>query len=137
MLATIMAGNVAITIMPSQRELVDAVSAGRGADPAVARRAPRRVSIHNNYLTFPVIVLMVSNHFPGCTVTRELAVAARADRHRRGVRHILNIRFTFAQWVPALGLTLAAGFALLFVVGRQRAGPSDAAVSARRTSRRR
>src|SRR5678815_6134865 len=64
LLATIMAGNVAMTIMPSQRMLVAAVAAGRAPDPALAIAAKTR-SIHNNYLTFPVIVLMVSNHFPG------------------------------------------------------------------------
>jgi uncharacterized membrane protein len=128
LLATVMAGNVALTIMPSQRVLVDAVSAGRPPDPAVAIAAKTR-SIHNNYLTFPVIVLMVTNHFPGVyshslswlLLLVLIAIGA-------AVRHILNIRFTFRQWVPALGLTLAAGFALLFVVGRAGAG-ADGAVS--------
>ncbi|HEU4749285.1 MAG TPA: urate hydroxylase PuuD, partial [Gemmatimonadaceae bacterium] len=58
MLGTIMAANVVLTIVPSQRELVASVAEGRGADPAVSARA-KRVSIHNNYFTFPVIVLMV------------------------------------------------------------------------------
>jgi uncharacterized membrane protein len=122
LLATIMAGNVALTIMPSQRVLVDAVSAGRPPDPAVAWAAKTR-SIHNNYLTFPVIVLMLSNHFPGVYGHREswllmlILIALGA-----AVRHILNIRFTFNRWVPALGLTLAAGFVLLLVVGRS--GPA-------------
>ena len=31
----------------------------------------------------------------------------------------MNIRFTFGAWVPALSLTLVAGFALLFILGRQ------------------
>ena len=118
MLATIMAGNVATTIMPSQRVLVDAVAAGRPPDPKVAAAAKLR-SIHNNYLTFPVIVLMVSNHFPSVYGHRAswlllLALIAIGAL----VRHILNVRFTFTQWIPALGLTLAAGFAVLFVVGR-------------------
>ena len=118
LLATIMAGNVALTIMPSQRVLVDAVTAGRPPDPTVAAAAKTR-SIHNNYLTFPVIVLMVSNHFPGVYghplswLLLLVLVAGGA-----GVRHILNIRFTFPQWVPALSLTLVVGFAVLFFVGR-------------------
>ena len=122
LLATIMAGNVALTIMPSQRVLVDAVTAGRPPDPAVAQAAKTR-SIHNNYLTFPVIVLMLSSHFPGVYghssswLLLLLLVAIGA-----AVRHILNIRFTFRPWVPALGLTLAAGFGVLFVVGRTDGG---------------
>jgi uncharacterized membrane protein len=63
MLGTIMAANVFFTIVPSQRVLVATVAQGRGGDPAVSARA-KRVSIHNNYFTFPVIVLMVTNHFP-------------------------------------------------------------------------
>ena len=129
LLATIMAGNVALTIMPSQRVLVDAVSAGRPPDPAVAQAAKTR-SIHNNYLTFPVIVLMMSSHFPGVYghssswLLLLLLVAIGA-----AVRHILNIRFTFRQWVPALSLTLAAGFVVLFVVGRPSAGSAGAVSS--------
>jgi uncharacterized membrane protein len=118
MLATIMAGNVAMTIMPSQRVLVDAVAAGTPPDPKVAAAAKTR-SIHNNYLTFPVIVLMLSNHFPGvyghhASWLLSLVLIAIGAL----VRHVLNIRVTFAQWVPALGATLATGFAVLFLVGR-------------------
>ena len=130
LLATIMAGNVAMTIMPSQRVLVDAVVAGRPPDPAVAAAAKTR-SIHNNYLTFPVIVLMVSNHFPGLYghprswLLLLVLIAVGAS-----VRHIMNIRFTFGAWVPALGLTLAAGFVVLFIVGRQPSESSAAAAGA-------
>jgi uncharacterized membrane protein len=122
LLATIMAGNVAVTIMPSQRVLVDAVTAGRPPDPAVAQAAKTR-SIHNNYLTFPVIVLMLSSHFPGVYghssnwLLLLLLVAIGAL-----VRHILNIRFTFRQWLPALGLTVVAGFIVLFVASRAGGG---------------
>jgi uncharacterized membrane protein len=117
-LATIMAANVAHVIMPSQRKLVAAVTAGQPPDPAVAWAAKTR-SIHNNYLTFPVIVLMLSNHFPSVYGNRYswqlmlvlIAIGA-------AVRHILNVRFTFPRWRPALALTLAAGFAVLFIAGR-------------------
>jgi uncharacterized membrane protein len=118
-LATIMAGNVALTIMPSQQVLVDAVTAGRPPDPRVALSAKTR-SIHNNYLTFPVIVLMVSNHFPGMYGhPRSWLLLLVLIAIGASVRHILNIRFTFAQWIPTLGLTLVSGFAALFIIGRQ------------------
>jgi len=130
LLATIMAGNVAMTIMPSQRVLVDAVTAGRPPDPAVAQAAKTR-SIHNNYLTFPVIVLMLSVHFPGVyghslswLLLLVLIVIGAT------VRHIMNVRFTFKQWIPALSLTLAAGFAVLFVVGRSGGGGAVPSVDA-------
>ena len=130
LLATIMAGNVAMTIMPSQRVLVAAVESGREPDPVVALAAKTR-SIHNNYLTFPVIVLMLSSHFPGVyghawnwpLLLVLISVGA-------GVRHILNIRFTFRQWVPALAGTVAVGFAVLLVGARAggTGGSSSAAV---------
>src|SRR4029077_4100228 len=63
MLGTIMAANVAFTIMPSQRELVAALDEGREPSQAIADRAKHR-SIHNNYIPFPVIALMLSSHFP-------------------------------------------------------------------------
>jgi uncharacterized membrane protein len=118
LLATIMAGNVAMTIMPSQRELVNAVAAGGTPDPAIAQRAKTR-SIHNNYLTFPVIVLMVSNHFPGIYGQRSnwlallVLIAAGA-----GVRHMLNVRYTFRRWKPALAGTVAISLAVLFLLTR-------------------
>jgi uncharacterized membrane protein len=116
MLGTIMAGNVAMTIVPSQRALVASIDEGRGADAAVSARA-KRVSIHNNYLTFPVIALMVSNHFSTVYGHRWnwllllLIIAAGA-----GVRHVLNIRFTYPAWKPALGAVIAASVAALFAV---------------------
>ena len=118
MLGTIMAANVVFTIVPSQRELVASVSEGRGADPAVSARA-KRVSIHNNYFTFPVIVLMVISHFPVVYGSRLnwllllLLVAAGAL-----VRHLLNIRFTFPAWRPALATTVVTSVLALVAVLR-------------------
>ncbi len=116
MLATIMAGNVAMTIVPSQRELVASISEGRGADPVVSARA-KRVSIHNNYFTFPVIALMVSNHFPAIYGSRWswlmlLILIAGGG----AVRHILNVRWGFPSWKPALGATIAATVLSLWVI---------------------
>jgi uncharacterized membrane protein len=109
-----MAGNVAMTIVPSQRELVKSVATGGRADPSISARA-KRVSVHNNYFTFPVIVLMVSGHFPSLYAHRYnwlvllvLAVTGAT------VRHLLNIRFTFRAWVPALSATIALAIALVF-----------------------
>jgi uncharacterized membrane protein len=112
LLGTIMAANVAMVIMPSQRELVAALSAGRAPSQEIADRAKMR-SIHNNYLTFPVIILMMSAHFPSLYAGRgdlpllTLLVAGAA------VRHILNIRFSFRWWKATLAATLVATMLLL------------------------
>jgi uncharacterized membrane protein len=116
MLGTIMAGNVVLTIVPSQRQLVASVNEGLGVDAAVSARA-KRVSIHNNYFTFPVIALMVSNHFPAIYGHRWnwllLLVIAAAGV---AVRHVLNIRFTYAAWKSALGGVIVAGVVALFAL---------------------
>ena len=61
--ATIMTANVAMVIMPNQRIVVADLKAGRLPDPKYGKIAKLR-STHNNYLTLPVIFLMLSNHYP-------------------------------------------------------------------------
>ena len=130
MLGTIMAANVAETLMPSQRELVKSVGEGRGADPVIAARA-KRVSLHNNYLTFPVIALMLSGHFPGLYghpyswLLLLVIVAAGA-----GVRHALNIRFTYPHWKPALAATIGSSVVALYVILHAGATPRQSVADA-------
>ena len=61
--ATIMSANVFVVIMPNQRVVVADLKAGRVPDPKYGKIAKQR-STHNNYLTLPVIFLMLSNHYP-------------------------------------------------------------------------
>ncbi len=61
--ATIMTANVFVIIMPNQRIVVGDLRAGRTPDPKYGKIAKQR-STHNNYLTLPVIFLMLSNHYP-------------------------------------------------------------------------
>jgi uncharacterized membrane protein len=61
--ATIMSANVFVIIMPNQRVVVADLIAGRKPDPKYGKIAKQR-STHNNYLTLPVIFLMLSNHYP-------------------------------------------------------------------------
>jgi uncharacterized membrane protein len=62
MLGTIMAANVLLVIIPAHRKLVAAMEAGREPDPAPLLEAKNR-SVHNNYLTLPVLFTMLSGHF--------------------------------------------------------------------------
>ena len=118
LLGTIMAGNVAFTIMPSQRELVTALEEGRPPSQAIADRAKTR-SIHNNYITFPVIALMLSAHFPALYGSNfhDLALLT-IIAGGAAVRHVLNIRFTFAAWKPTLAAVIAATVVLLMLQTR-------------------
>ncbi len=61
--ATIMSANVAMIIIPNQKKVVASLVAGQTPDPALGAQAKQR-SLHNNYLTLPVIFLMLSNHNP-------------------------------------------------------------------------
>ncbi len=61
--ATIMTANVFFIIMPNQRIVVADLKAGRVPDAKYGKIAKLR-STHNNYLTLPVIFLMLSNHYP-------------------------------------------------------------------------
>ena len=61
--ASIMSANVFFIIMPNQRIVVADLKAGRTPDAKYGKIAKQR-STHNNYLTLPVIFLMLSNHYP-------------------------------------------------------------------------
>jgi uncharacterized membrane protein len=61
--ATIMTANVFFIIMPNQRIVVKDLQEGRAPDPKYGKIAKLR-STHNNYLTLPVVFLMLSNHYP-------------------------------------------------------------------------
>lgn len=61
--ATIMTANVFFIIMPNQRIVVADLKAGRTPDAKYGAIAKLR-STHNNYLTLPVVFLMLSNHYP-------------------------------------------------------------------------
>ena len=61
--ATIMSANVFMIIIPNQKIVVADLIAGRKPDPKYGKIAKTR-STHNNYLTLPVLFLMLSNHYP-------------------------------------------------------------------------
>ncbi len=60
---TIMAANVFRVIIPNQRKMVGQLMAGETPDGRLGAVAKQR-SVHNTYLTLPVLLMMVSNHYP-------------------------------------------------------------------------
>jgi uncharacterized membrane protein len=62
LVGTIMAANVLIIIIPNQRKTVARLLKGEEPDPIWGEQAKQR-SIHNNYLTLPVVFTMLSNHY--------------------------------------------------------------------------
>jgi uncharacterized membrane protein len=69
LIGTIMVANVFTVIIPNQKKIVAALLAGKQPDPKLGQQGKQR-SVHNNYLTLPVIVLMISNHYPLLFATR-------------------------------------------------------------------
>ncbi len=63
LIGTMMVGNVFRVIIPSQKAMVNAARQGNPPNPVLGKNALLR-SRHNNYLTLPVIFIMISNHFP-------------------------------------------------------------------------
>jgi uncharacterized membrane protein len=117
MLGTMMVGNVFFVIIPAHWELVRAKQAGREPDPAANERAKLR-SVHNNYLTLPVVFTMISNHFPS-TYGHSYAWLILVVLLVIGawVRHFFNLRHT-GRTVWAIPVTAALGIAALAIVIR-------------------
>jgi uncharacterized membrane protein len=92
-MATIMTANVFFIIIPGQHRIIAALKAGQTPDPALGKRAKIR-STHNNYITLPVVFLMLSNHYPlfyGAphlwAIVALVLVAGALIRHFYNVRH--------------------------------------------------
>jgi uncharacterized membrane protein len=131
MLGTWMVANVAHVIIPSQRQLVRAKAEGRAPEAVHGLRGKQR-SVHNNYLTLPVLFIMISNHYPiawghprGWLVLVAILLLAGFVRHFFNLRH----RGRTAWWIP---VTAAAGtLALAIAMAPARVAPvAGAAVPA-------
>jgi uncharacterized membrane protein len=132
LLGTLMVGNVAHHIMTAQRAFIAEIESGVPGDERLSHAAKLR-SIHNNYMTFPVIVLMLSSHFPLLyAAPHAWAVLGVLLLAGAGIRHILNVRWTFAAWPSALAGTVAVTLLALYVLTlqptRARAAADDAPV---------
>ena len=66
LMGTLMAANVWMRIIPAQKRMVAAAREGREPDPRLGEQAKFR-SKHNTYLVLPVVLIMISNHFPTTT----------------------------------------------------------------------
>ena len=88
--ATIMSANVFFIIIPNQKVVVADLIAGRTPDPKYGVIAKQR-SLHNNYLTLPVIFFMLSNHYPLAFATHfNWVIAALVFLMGVTIRHWFN-----------------------------------------------
>ncbi len=114
-MGTIMVANVFRVIIPAQKDIVNAVTEFRTPDASKGRRALQR-SRHNNYLTLPVLFIMISGHYPASydhaqnwLVLLVFSLAAVAIRHYFNIRHLPGLRV----WPLFPALLLLAG--LIFI----------------------
>ncbi len=113
MIGTMMVGNVFFVIIPAHWELIRAKRAGREPDPAPGIKAKLR-SVHNNYLTLPVLLAMLSNHFPfvyghddAWLVLCAFVVLGVYIRHFFNLRHAGRTRWSMPVVAAAAVLALA------------------------------
>jgi len=95
-IGTIMVANVFLGIIPSQRALVKTVQEGQEPGQRVARLAAlaKLRSTHNNYLTLPILFIMISNHYPmlyghphGWAILAAIGFITAFARHYFNLRH--------------------------------------------------
>ncbi|MGR3804962.1 urate hydroxylase PuuD [Marinibacterium profundimaris] len=119
--ATIMTANVFFIIIPNQKIVVEDLKAGRTPDPKYGQIAKLR-SLHNNYLTLPVIFLMLSNHYPLAFATQyNWIIAALVFLMGVSIRHFFNTmhaRKGMPWWTWGVTLALFLAIVALSVAGR-------------------
>jgi len=117
MMGTAMVANVFFVIIPGQKKILAQMQRGEVPDPVYGQRAKQR-SVHNNYLTLPVLFCMISNHYAS-VYAHDYAWAGLALILLAGalIRHYFNQRHHGrAQWrYPLAGAALLATVAAWFV----------------------
>ena len=112
MLGTIMASNVFFRIIPAQKHMLAATRAGTPVDTSYGARAKQR-SVHNHYLSLPVLFLMLSNHFPTTFGHPQAwAVLGLLCVFGVGIKYTMNFR---RRTHPVI--LLGTGAALVVVIG--------------------
>jgi uncharacterized membrane protein len=92
LIGTMMVANVFLVIIPNQKKVVADLIAGRTPDPKLGAQAKQR-SLHNNYLTLPVIFTMIANHYPLAFASRwNWAILAIVLVIGALIRHFFNVK---------------------------------------------
>ena len=121
-IGTIMVANVLMVIIPGQRKVVADLIAGRTPDPIHGMRGKQR-SVHNNYLTLPVVFVMIGTHYPLAYATRfSWMILAVVLVMGVVIRHFFNARH---KGLPSPWWTwIVAGICGVVIVWLSSQGPS-------------
>ncbi|HEX8496574.1 MAG TPA: urate hydroxylase PuuD, partial [Actinomycetales bacterium] len=137
MLATAMSANVFFWIIPGQKKVIEQLRAGETPDPIHGRRGKQR-SVHNTYFTLPVVVTMLSNHYPWLVqgqhnwiVLVVLLLAAALIRHSFVARHKAHVEERRTPWEHAVaGVVLLCGLVVALMPARPSATETAAVAAA-------
>ena len=101
MIGTVMVANVFLVIIPNQRKVVDTLASGGTPDPLLGAQAKQR-SVHNNYMTLPVLFTMISLHYPmivgnphNWILLAAISAVGVSIRHFFNLRHTGQIRYEY------------------------------------------
>src|SRR3954465_3161694 len=126
MIGTVMVANVFLVIIPNQRKVVADLVAGRTPDPALGAAAKQR-SLHNNYMTLPVLFIMISNHYPMTYgAQRPWVVLALLGLTGVAVRHVFNLRGRGQPTGLAIALAIALALVSVSYVSFEKGSRSEA-----------
>ncbi len=128
MLGTIMAGNVFFNIIPAHWELIRAKEQGRDPDPTPGLKAKAR-SVHNNYLTLPVLLTMLAGHFPFLTAHEySWVILGMLMFLGAFIRHYYNLRHSGKNVtaIPAICAVLLISMVVLLWPGDKGTDKADA-----------
>jgi uncharacterized membrane protein len=135
-IGTVMVANVFLVIIPNQAKIVAAMRAGAPVDPRLGAAGKQR-SVHNNYMTLPVVFIMISHHYPAVTggplnwLWLSLICAAGVSvRHFFNLRHVGRAAPEFLLIGALLFLGVAAGATAALAPMRTTAPPSFAEANA-------
>lgn len=132
LIGTIMAANVFAIIIPNQKKIADALIAGREPDASLGAIGKQR-SVHNTYLTLPVVVFMVSGHYPMLTghphawLLAGLIIIAGAAARYALIRHDAGDPLEQFSWaLPLIAIVLIGALWLTQPTDRRARAAVDA-----------
>ncbi|MEP2775696.1 MAG: urate hydroxylase PuuD [Luteolibacter sp.] len=113
MMGSFMTANVFIHIISNQKKFMASLLAGKPHDLKYGKQAKLR-SMHNHYITFPVLFLMLSGHFPQLSsAERNIPILGVLIVSLVAVKFLMNSRYYFRQWLIAIFGTFIAACCLI------------------------
>jgi uncharacterized membrane protein len=116
MMGSFMSANVFFHIIRNQKKFMASLKAGLPHDPNYGKQAKLR-SLHNHYMTFPVLFMMLSAHFPQLTsAAHNVPILAVILIGLMTVKHLMNLRSRFRHWLVSIFATFILSCVLIGVL---------------------